>query len=236
VPISRERGVVSERILVVDDEANILFLVESALQVQGFETVSAASGSEARRVLEGGGVDLVVLDVMLPDLDGFSLLRRIRDGGSNVPVIFLTARDTVDDRVQGLTIGGDDYLVKPFAVAELVARVKLQLGRAGSESLDRSLQCADLIIDDDAYKVSRAGKQVQLSPTEYRLLRYLMVNAGSVLSREQILDHVWEYDFDGNSNVVDTFISYLRRKVDHVEPKLIHTIRGVGFTLRDEVS
>jgi two-component system, OmpR family, response regulator len=224
----------SATVLVVDDEENILFLVESALRLHGFTTVSARTGREALRQIAEHDLDLVVLDVMLPDLDGFTVLRRMRDGGSTAPVIFLTARDGTDDRVHGLTVGGDDYMVKPFAVAELVARVKLSLRRRGHDDTSRSLRCADLELDDEAHRVTRHGKPVSLSPTEYTLLRYLLVNSGRVLTRSQILDHVWQYDFDGESSVVDTFISYLRRKIDHVEPRLIHTVRGVGYSLREE--
>jgi len=173
-----------------------------------------------------------VLDIMLPDVDGFTVLQRLRDRGSTAPVIFLTARDSTEDRVRGLTTGGADYQVKPFAVAELVVRVRLRLEQSGADTPTRTLRCADLVLDPEAHRVTRAGAVVQLSPTEYKLLHYLLVNSGRVLSRMQILDHVWSYDFDGDSSVVDTYVSYLRRKVDDVEPKLIHTIRGVGFTLR----
>jgi two-component system OmpR family response regulator len=221
-------------VLVVDDEENIVFLIESALQLAGYATTSAASGREALAVIERARPDLVILDVMLPDLDGFALLSNIRAAGDRTPVIFLTARDSTDDRVRGLTIGGDDYMVKPFAVAELVARVHLVMRRRGLGEPDRSLRCADLVLDDDAHRVTRDGVPVSLSPTEYKLLHYLLVNSGRVLSRNQILDHVWDYDFEGEPSVVDTFVSYLRRKVDTTDPKLIHTIRGVGFTLRDE--
>jgi two-component system, OmpR family, response regulator len=224
----------ADKVLVVDDEENIVFLVESALQLNGFTTVAASNGRDALRAVEVHQPDLIVLDVMLPDLDGFTVLRRLRDAGSQVPVLFLSAKDATDDRVHGLTIGGDDYLVKPFAVAELVARVKLAARRRSGGRDDRRLVCADLEIDDDAHRVTRGGAVVSLSPTEYTLLRYLLVNSGRVLSRAQILDHVWQYDFDGDSSVVDTFISYVRRKVDHVEPKLIHTIRGVGYCLRQD--
>jgi two-component system, OmpR family, response regulator len=230
----RSVPVVSTRVAVVDDEENIRFLVESALQLHGFVTASATTGAEALDLVWTFRPDLIVLDVMLPDLDGFAVLRRLRDAGSSMPIIFLSARDGTDDRVQGLTIGGDDYLIKPFAVAELIARVKLSLRRAGSADRSRALVCADLELDDDAHRVTRAGVAVSLSPTEYTLLRYLLVNTGRVVSRTQILDHVWQYDFDGDSSIVDTFISYLRRKVDYLEPKLIHTIRGVGYCLRDE--
>jgi two-component system OmpR family response regulator len=220
------------RILVVDDEENISFLVESALRLSGMETRSADSGRGALSVAGEFLPDLVVLDVMLPDLGGFDVLRRLRDTGFTKPVIFLTARDSTDDRVQGLTIGGDDYMVKPFAVAELVARVQLALRRSGLATAGTVLRCADLELDEEAHRVTRAGQAVTLSPTEYKLLRYLLANAGRVVTRNQILDHVWEYDFGGESSVIETFMSYLRRKVDHVEPKLIHTVRGVGYTLR----
>jgi two-component system, OmpR family, response regulator len=220
------------RALIVDDEENIRFLVGSALELAGFEARTAASGNEALSLVEHFRPDTIVLDVMLPDLDGFAVLQRLRDRGVTAPVIFLTARDSTEDRVRGLTTGGADYQVKPFAIAELVARVKLRLDQADADGYRATLRCADLELDPAAHRVSRAENQVHLSPTEYKLLHYLLVNAGRVLSRAQILDHVWSYDFDGDSSVVDTYISYVRRKIDTVEPKLIHTIRGVGFTLR----
>jgi two-component system OmpR family response regulator len=176
----------------------------------------------------------VVLDIMLPDLDGFAILRRLREQGNRVPVVFLTARTTPGDRVRGLTAGGDDYLVKPFEVAELVARVRLRLRRPDDPWTGRHLRCADLVLDTDRHEVVRAGRVVHLSPTEYSLLHYLLVNVGRVLTRSQILDRVWTYDFEGDPAVVDTYVSYLRRKVDNVSPKLIHTVRGIGFTLRQE--
>jgi len=222
------------RILVVDDEENISFLVESALRLVGMQTQCAATGRDAITAATSFQPDLIVLDVMLADLNGFDVLRRLRDSGQLMPVIFLSARDSTDDRVQGLTIGGDDYMVKPFAVAELVARVQLALRRSGMGTGPRTLRCADLELDDDAHRVTRAGQVVKLSATEFKLLRYLLTNTGRVLSRAQILDHVWDYDFGGESSVIETFMSYLRRKVDFVEPKLIHTIRGVGYCLRDE--
>jgi two-component system, OmpR family, response regulator len=222
------------RVLVVDDEENIVYLIESALGLAGYETATADTGNGCLKEASAFSPDAVVLDVMLPDVDGFTVLRRLRDRGDHTPVLFLTARDATDDRVHGLTIGGDDYLVKPFAVAELVARVNVIVRRSNAHADSRRLRCADLELDDDAHRVTRAGQPVSLSPTEYRLLHYLLLNAGRVLSRSQILDHVWDYDFDGDPSVVDTFISYLRRKVDHVEPKLIQTIRGVGFCLRED--
>ena len=220
------------RVLIVDDEENIRFLVGSALEMAGYDTAVAETGREALALAESFEPDAIVLDVMLPDIDGFTVLQRLRDAGSTTQVIFLTARDATEDRVRGLTTGGADYQVKPFAVAELVARVRLRLDQAGAAVTDRNLRCADLELDPDAHRVTRGGEVVHLSPTEYKLLHYLLMNSARVLSRPQILDHVWSYDFDGESSVVDTYISYLRRKVDHVEPKLIHTIRSVGFSLR----
>ena len=220
------------RVLIVDDEENIRFLVGSALEMAGYDTAVAETGREALALAESFEPDAIVLDVMLPDIDGFTVLQRLRDAGSTTQVIFLTARDATEDRVRGLTTGGADYQVKPFAVAELVARVRLRLDQAGAAVTDRNLRCADLELDPEAHRVTRGGEVVHLSPTEYKLLHYLLMNSARVLSRPQILDHVWSYDFDGESSVVDTYISYLRRKVDHVEPKLIHTIRSVGFSLR----
>jgi two-component system OmpR family response regulator len=222
----------SPKILVVDDEENIRFLVESALQLAGMETAGADDGRSGLQLVGDYRPDLIVLDVMMPELDGFEVLERLRDRGDRTPVLFLTARDSTDDRVRGLTAGGDDYMVKPFAVAELVARVQLRLEQAGRAREQTVLCCADLELDTEAHRVTRAGAVVGLSPTEYKLLHYLLANSGRVLTRAQLLDHVWDYDFGGDSSVVDTYISYLRRKLDHIEPKLIHTIRGVGFCLR----
>ena len=222
----------SPRVLVVDDEENIRFLVGSALEVAGYEVALAGTGRRALELAESFGPDVVVLDVMLPDVDGFTVLQRLRDRGSRAPVIFLTARDATEDRVRGLTTGGADYQVKPFAVAELVARVGLRLQHGGTGLAARILRCADLDLDPDAHRVTRANESVHLSPTEYKLVHYLLVNAGRVVTRAQILDHVWSYDFDGDSTIVDTYISYLRRKIDDREPKLIHTVRGIGFALR----
>lgn len=220
------------RVLVVDDEENITFLVTSALELAGMEAASVATGRDALAQVATWRPDAVVLDVMLPDLDGFSVLKRLRDQGHKVPVVFLTARDTAEDRIRGLTDGGDDYLVKPFEVAELVARVNLRLRRTGDPVPGRRLRCADLEMDTGRHEVIRAGQPVHLSVTEYKLLHYLLINTGRVLSRSQILDQVWSYDFEGDASVVDTYVSYLRRKIDHVSPRLIHTVRGIGFTLR----
>lgn len=223
------------RVLVVDDEENISFLVESALHLDGIETATAADGHTALGLIRTFNPHAIVLDVMMPGIDGFEVLRRLRNDGVKTPVVFLTARGAVDDRVRGLTIGGDDYLVKPFAIAELIARVRIALRHGGAETDGAVLAIADLELDQDAHRVSRSGQTVTLSPTEFKLLRYLMMNHGRVLSRTQILDHVWTYDFDGDGSVVETYMSYLRRKIDTVEPKLLHTVRGVGYCLRVEL-
>ncbi|MEO7837462.1 MAG: response regulator transcription factor [Acidimicrobiales bacterium] len=222
----------SGRVLVVDDEANITFLLDSALRHFGFDVRVATTGRGALREVESFAPDVILLDVMLPDLDGFEILRRLRSDGRKVPVLFLTARDTVDDKVRGLSLGGDDYVTKPFSLEEVVARIQVILRRQGVESGSSKLELADLEMDDDAHVVRRAGAVVELSPTEYKLLRFLLVNAGRVLSKNQILDHVWQYDFGGHATVVETYISYLRKKIDAFNPPLIHTIRGVGYSLR----
>ena len=223
-----------EKLLLVDDEENLRSMLTAALRHHGFEVVAVADGREALAAVPTAQPDLVVLDVMLPDVDGFEVCRRLRADGDHTPVLFLTARDGTEDKVRGLTLGGDDYLVKPFSLEELVARTQALLRRAGLAKPDDSvLRCADLHMDDGAHRVQRAGLDVALSPTEYNLLRYLLINQGRVVSKAQILDHVWHYDFDGEGGVVETYIGYLRRKVDDVEPKLIHTIRGVGYTLRE---
>ena len=220
------------RILVVDDEENITFLLDSALRHFGFEVRMAATGRGALAEIQAFDPDVVLLDVMLPDLDGFEVVRRMRQDGSKVPVLFLTARDAVDDKVRGLTLGGDDYVTKPFSLEEVVARIQVILRRQGVTSGSSKLALADLEMDDDAHLVRRAGRLIELSPTEYNLLRFLLLNAGRVLSRNQILDHVWQYDFGGHATVVETYISYLRKKIDTVDPPLIHTVRGVGYSLR----
>ena len=223
------------RVLVVDDEEHITELLAMGLGFNGFDVQRAGSGRAALAAIEGRRPDLVVLDVMLPDLDGFEVCRRLRTAGTRTPVLFLTARDGTEDKVRGLTLGGDDYLVKPFSLEELVARVQAILRRAGLAREEQAvLRCADLEMHDDAHRVTRAGTDVALSPTEYSLLRYLLLNQGRVLSKPQILDRVWHYDFGGDGGVVETYIGYLRRKLDNVEPRLIHTIRGVGYTLRDQ--
>jgi two-component system OmpR family response regulator len=222
----------TSRILVVDDEDNITFLLDAALRHFGFDVRLAATGRDALKEVEQFAPDVVLLDVMLPDLDGFEIVRRMRTNGTKVPVLFLTARDAVEDKVRGLTLGGDDYVTKPFSLEEVVARIQVILRRQGMATGSSRLQLADLEMDDDAHVVRRAGHTIDLSPTEYKLLRFLLLNAGRVLSRNQILDHVWQYDFGGHATVVETYISYLRKKVDFAQPALIHTVRGVGYTLR----
>lgn len=221
------------RAVVVDDEENVAYVVATALRLDGWEVEVAATGAAARDAIRTVRPDMIVLDVMLPDADGFELCRRLRAEGVEAPVIFLTARDQAEDRVRGLTIGGDDYLVKPFSVEELVARCRLLLRRVGGEP-KRVLRFTDLEMDEDAHLVRRAGATIRLSPTEYKLLRYLLVNPDRVLSRQQILDHVWDYDFDGDSSNVESYVSFLRRKLEAHGPRLIQTVRGIGYVLRVE--
>ncbi|MEV4624145.1 response regulator transcription factor [Asanoa sp. NPDC049573] len=221
------------RLLVVEDDPNILELLSASLKFAGFDVSTATSGSSAVSAAKDRRPDLVVLDVMLPDLDGFEVIRLMREGGTRTPVVFLTARDATDDKIRGLTLGGDDYVTKPFSLEELTARIRAVLRRttAGDQSASR-LTFADLELDEETHEVYRAGQRVQLSPTEFKLLRYLMLNANRVLSKAQILDHVWNYDFRGDDNIVESYISYLRRKIDNGQPRLIHTLRGVGYVLR----
>ena len=225
------------RLLVVDDEPNIRDLLASSLRFAGFEVREAADGASAYHEAQEFQPDLIVLDVMLPDMDGFTVTRRIRDAGMLVPVLFLTARDDMRDKVQGLTVGGDDYVTKPFGLEELVARIRAILRRTkGAPEEDGLLRVGDLVMDEDAHEVSRAGVPVDLSPTEFKLLRYLLLNAGRVVSKAQILDHVWEYDWDGDAAIVESYISYLRRKLA-VEPGMadvIQTRRGVGYLIREQ--
>jgi two-component system OmpR family response regulator len=222
------------RLLVVDDEPNIVELLATSLRFAGFEVVTAMTGADAVAAVERHRPDLVVLDIMLPDIDGFVVLRRLREGRDHLPVVFLTARDANEDKVAGLTLGGDDYVTKPFSLEEVVARIRAVLRRTRATTGDRSprLAVADLELDEDSHQVWRGDREVQLSPTEFNLLRYLMVNAGRVLSKAQILDHVWSYDFDGEANIVESYVSYLRRKLDDGAEPLIHTVRGVGYVLR----
>jgi len=222
------------RLLVVDDEPNIVELLSASLRFAGFEVHTASNGTEALARAAAVDPDLVVLDVMMPGLDGFEVMRRMRQEGLNAPTLFLTARDAVADRITGLTLGADDYVTKPFSLEEVVARIRAILRRAGMvvDVDTERLIFADIELDDDAHEVHKAGEPVELSPTEFKLLRYLMANPGRVLSKAQILDHVWHYDFGGEATVVETYISYLRRKIDTTEPRLLHTVRGVGYVLR----
>jgi two-component system OmpR family response regulator len=223
------------RLLVVDDEPNIRELLSASLRYAGFEVATAADGQQALALAESFRPDLLVLDVMMPGLDGFGVVRRLRQNGRHTPVLFLTARDAAEDKVSGLTLGGDDYVTKPFSLDEVLARIRAVLRR--SVGVHRAgeaprLTFADIELDEESHEVIKAGTVVSLSPTEFKLLRYLMANAGRVLSKAQILDHVWNYDFNGEANVVESYISYLRRKIDTTEPRLLQTIRGVGYTLR----
>ena len=221
------------RVLVVDDEENLAFLIGSALRLAGMEIESVSTGQAALEAADTFAPQAIVLDVMLPDADGFEILRRLRDRGCQAPILFVTAKQDTRDRVAGLTIGGDDYISKPFALEELVARVQVSLRRTGVNSQPARLRVADLELDLDSHRVWRGGREVELSPTEFNLLRCLMANAGRVVTRAQILDSVWQYDFNGESSIIESFMSNLRKKVDTAEPKLIHTVRGVGYSIRD---
>ncbi|MGW0202936.1 response regulator transcription factor [Nonomuraea sp. NPDC003201] len=217
------------RVLVVDDEPNIRALLSQTLRLVSFEVRTAETGAEAVTAAREFDPDIVVLDVMLEDFDGFEVARRL---GERVPVLFLTARDRVEDRVQGLTLGADDYVAKPFSLEEVVLRIRAILRRSRSTPRNDVLRYADLELDPAAHQVSRAGVPVDLSPTEFNLLEYLLTNAGRVVSKAQILDSVWHYDFDGDSSIVESYVYYLRKKIDKWQPQLIHTVRGVGYTLR----
>ena len=222
-----------ERLLVVDDDENLRSMLSAALRHHGFVVAAANDGGQGLAALGDSRPDLVVLDVMMPGIDGFEVCRRMRADGDDTPVLFLTARDASRDKVHGLGLGADDYLEKPFSLDELVARIRAILRRSGAGSPDGILlECGDLSLDDDAHIVSKAGRHVHLSPTEYNLLRYLLLNQGRVVSKPQILQNVWGYGFETDGGVVETYIGYLRRKVDTTQPRLLHTIRGVGYTLR----
>ncbi|HET7428728.1 MAG TPA: response regulator transcription factor [Gaiellales bacterium] len=230
--VSPELGDPAARVLVVDDEDSITQLVSTVLRYEGFEVQCAADGRSAVKQARAFRPDLVVLDVMLPDWDGFEVYRRL-SSEAPVPVLFLTARDAPADRVHGLTLGADDYVGKPFSLEELVARVRAVLRRTRGEPAGGSLRYADLVMDDEAHEVRRGNRLIDLTPTEYHLLRYLLTNAGRVVSKAQILDHVWRYDFNGDASVVETYISYLRKKLDRAgEPPLIQTVRGFGYAIR----
>jgi two-component system OmpR family response regulator len=223
------------RILVVDDESSISDLISTSLRFVGFEVRTAATGSEALTVAEEFKPHAVVLDVMLPDSDGFEVCRQLRSEGLNIGVLFLTAKDGMEDKVAGLTIGGDDYMTKPFSLEELVARLRALLRRIGVAEIntdDEKIRFADLELNEATHEVRRGGVLLEMSPTEFQLLRYLLLNADRVVSKSQILDHVWQYDFRGDAGIVETYISYLRKKIDIFDPPLIHTVRGVGYRLR----
>ncbi len=230
------------KVLVIDDEPNIRELVQVALNFHGCSVTTGATGEDALQLAYAFDPDLIVLDVLLPDIDGFEVCRRLRSVANDVPVIFLTARDATADTVTGLTLGGDDYITKPFSVEALVARVRAVLRRTDSRRAtetgesnghsDATLRVADLELDEDHWTVHRAGVQIELSPTEFRLLAYLMRNQGLMLTRKQLLDNVWGWEYAGQSQVHETYVSYLRRKLDPLGPPLIHTQRGVGYSLR----
>jgi two-component system OmpR family response regulator len=233
----RESAEQRGRVLVVDDEAPITELLSTALRYMGYDVTTAGTGAAALESASRTPPDVIVLDVMLPDIDGFEVCRRLRADGDFVPVIFLTARDAEGDRITGFIRGGDDYVTKPFSLEELTLRIGALLRRTGAgngAAETQRLRYRDLEMDEDRHQVWRAGVEVRLSPTEFRLLRYLLLNAERVLSKQQILDHVWQYDFNGDDNVVETYISYLRRKVDAGRERLIRTVRGFGYTLRAE--
>lgn len=225
------------RILVVDDETNIVELLSVSLKFQGFEVHTATNGAAALDKAREIRPDAVILDVMMPGMDGFGVLRRLRADGIDAPALFLTARDSLQDKIAGLTLGGDDYVTKPFSLEEVVARLRVILRRAGkgssNEPRNARLTFADIELDEETHEVWKAGQPVSLSPTEFTLLRYFIINAGTVLSKPKILDHVWRYDFGGDVNVVESYVSYLRRKIDTGEKRLLHTLRGVGYVLRE---
>jgi two-component system OmpR family response regulator len=227
------------RALVVDDEASLGELLRMALRYEGWEVQTAANGQDALALARTFAPDVVVLDVMLPDLDGLQVLRRLREAGSDVPVLFLTAKDAVDDRVAGLTAGGDDYVTKPFSLDEVIARLRGLLRRNArivSAVTDPEVRVGDLVLNEDTYEVVRDGVPVALTATEFELLRYLMRNPRRVLSKAQILDRVWSYDFAGRSSIVEIYISYLRKKIDDGRTAMIHTVRGVGYTIKPPAS
>jgi two-component system OmpR family response regulator len=227
----------SGRVLVVDDEPYITDVLAAALRFEGFDIEVAATGAQALSMALPGGFDMIVLDVMLPDLEGIEVCHQLRAAGTSTPVLFLTARDTSGDKLAGLAVG-DDYVTKPFSIDELVARIRAVLRRTmpdGSDP-DGRLRFADLIMDDETHEVWRAGELIELTATEFNLLRYLLVNARRVVSKSEILSAVWDYDFEGDANIVETYISYLRKKIDRFDPPLVHTIRRVGYSLREPPS
>jgi two-component system, OmpR family, response regulator len=223
------------RALVVDDDPSIADVVALALRHEGFDVDVAATGGDALASVAARRPDVIVLDVMLPDMDGFEVLRRIGERRAGIPVLFLTARDTTEDKVRGLTIGGDDYVTKPFSLEELVARVRTILRRRtdSADAAESRLTFADVVLDEETHEVFRANKRIELAGTEYRLLRFFLLNPRRALTRAQILDQVWDYDFGGDARVLETYVSYLRKKLEADGPRLVHTVRGVGYALRD---
>jgi two-component system OmpR family response regulator len=226
----------AQRVLVVDDEPSIVDAVATALRYEGFDVQEAVTGRAALAAAQQDAPDLIVLDIMLPDLDGLEVTRRLRADGIRAPVLFLTARDSVEDKVAGLTVGGDDYVTKPFSLAEVVARTRAILRRTHGDSAasDGRLRFADVEMDEDTREVWRDGKPIRLTATEFNLLRFFLLNPRRVLSKAQIVDHVWHYDFGGDPNVVETYVSYLRKKLDKHGPPLIQTIRLVGYAMREQ--
>ena len=220
------------RALVVDDEENISFLVSAALGTRGFTVETASTGAAAVATARSTNPHVIILDVMLPDMDGIEVVKRLRNSGIEAPVIFLSARGTTEDRVRGLTAGGDDYIVKPFALEELLARVSAQIRRSGAGNQPTILEVGDVIMDLEAHRVWRAGAEVELSATEFTLLRYLMQNRGRTMTRAQILDHVWQYEFGGDGSIIETYVSHLRKKLGESGTMLIRTVRGIGYSMR----
>ena len=222
------------RVLVVDDEPNIVDVISMALRYEGFEVAAAGTGADALAQVEAFRPNLMVLDVMLPDMEGFEVAQRLGAERAGVPIVFLTARDATADKIRGLTTGGDDYVTKPFSLEELVARIRTILRRTGAAEADSNvLGFEDITMDEDTREVERAGEPVELTATEYRLLRFFLLNPRRVLTRSQLLDHVWDYDFGGDARVLETYVSYLRKKLDVGDgPALIQTVRGVGYALR----
>ncbi len=226
---------IKRRVLVVDDEDNLRTMLVAALKFEGYDVTAAPNGREGLRSVKEAKPDLIVLDVMMPELDGFGMLTRLRETGDRTPVIFLTAKDTSADAVRGLGLGADDYLSKPFSLEELVARVEAVMRRVdASPTASAVMTLADLTMDDVAHRVTRGAEEIHLSPTEYKLVAFLLANAGRVMSRGQLLTHVWGYLPDDDPSVVETYIGYVRKKIDCFEPKLIQTVRGVGYTMRVE--
>ena len=235
-PMTRPDGT-PIRVLIVDDEPSLIELLSMAMRYEGWELSTATTGTDAVRAAREARPDAIVLDMMLPDFDGLEVMRRIRTEQPDVPVIFLTARDGVQDRIAGLTAGGDDYVTKPFSLEEVIARLRGLLRRTGATTVrpDSQLIVGDLILDEESHEVTRGGKAISLTATEFELLRFLMRNPKRVLSKAQILDRVWDYDFGGQANVVELYISYLRKKIDAGRPPMIHTMRGVGYVLKPAV-